>query len=147
MDIFEELAMGHLTHNGTVFVCPQFQIQTIKGSVWSVPDFIALDFGKRTVLIVEVSAAGWPRGLFDRVKKRDYQWLEKLKEQLRQTGIIDGSWSNFRVVLYVRESAAEKFRQEFKATQEVEIRKLEEIAFPWNWEWLSAKLNKEADEA
>jgi len=24
MDVFEELAMWHLTHSGKVFVCPQF---------------------------------------------------------------------------------------------------------------------------
>jgi hypothetical protein len=57
-----------------------------------------------------------------------------------------GQVSRRLVVLYVRESAAEKFRQEFKAANDVEIRTLEEIAFPWNWEWVSAKLEKEAEE-
>ena len=142
MDMFEELVLGHLTHNGTVFVCPQFSVD----GGWSVPDFVALDFEERAVMVVEVSASASLRGLFDKVKKRDSQWLAKLEAQLRRRRIIDDSWSKFRVVLYVRESAAEKFRQEFKTAKDVEIRTLEEIAFPWNWEWVSAKLEKEAEE-
>jgi hypothetical protein len=60
--------------------------------------------------------------------------------------IIDDSWKKFRVLLYIREAAAKKFGQEFSTAEEVEIRTPETIAFPWNWEWASAKLKKEADE-
>jgi Holliday junction resolvase-like predicted endonuclease len=143
MDLFEELVMGHLTHNGTTFVCPQFSID----GGWSYPDFVALDFEKRTVSVVEVTAAYWPEGLLNKVKQRDHQWLTKLKDQLRRTRVIDDSWNKFRVVLYIRESATKRFQKEFGTAEDVEIRTLETIAFPWNWEWASAKLKKETEEA
>jgi hypothetical protein len=142
MELFEELVMWHLTHNGTTFVCPQFSID----GRWSCPDFVALDFEQRTVSVVEVTGAYWPGGLFNKVKRRDHQWLTKLKEQLRQMRIIDGSWNKFRVLLYIRESATKRFQEEFSAAEDVEIRTLEMIAFPWNWEWASAKLKKETEE-
>jgi hypothetical protein len=142
MDMFEELVMWHITHNGRVFVCPQFSIDG--GS--SCPDFIALDLKNKVVSVVEVTAAYWPGGLFNKVKQRQQQWMLPLKEQLLRAGIINDSWEKFRVVLYIRRAAFEKFRGEFESEKDVEIVKLEDIAFPWNWEWASTKLKKEVEE-
>ncbi len=140
MDIFEELAMWHLTHNGDVFVCPQFSID----GGWSYPDFVALHPKERIVSVVEVSAAYSPKGLFNKVRNRNHQWMDKLKQQLLQMGIIDDSWNKFRVVLYVRKDAREKLGGNFG--DDVDTYTLEEIAFPWNWEWISTKLKKETEE-
>ena len=142
MDVFEELTMWHLTHNGKVFVCPQFSID----GDWSVPDFVALDFEKHRVMVVEASVAASPRGLFDKVKNRDNQWFARLRERLRQRQVIDDSWATFCVRLYIRTCAAEKLPPEISAAKDVEICQLEQIAFPWSWEWESTKLRKEAEE-
>jgi hypothetical protein len=142
MDFFEELAMWHLTHNGDVFVCPQFSID----GGWSCPDFIALDLTNKVVSVVEVTAAHCPRGLFNKVVKRHEQWLSRLKEQLPKKGLIDDSWKDFRVVLYIRQDARKRFEEEFGKEEGVEIRTLEDIAFPWKWEWVSAKLKKEVEQ-
>lgn len=140
MDMFEELVMWHLTHNADAFICPQFPID----GGWSCPDFVVLHPKERIVSVVEVSAASSPKGLFDKVRKREHQWMDKLKQQLLQMQIVDDSWNTFRVILYVRRDAAKKLKEDFG--DDVEVRTLEEIAFPWNWEWASTKLKKEAVE-
>ena len=38
-------------------------------------------------------------------------------------------------------------RQEFEAAEDIEIHALEAIAFPWNWDWASAEVSKEVEEA
>lgn len=143
MEFFEELAMWHLTHNGDVFVCPQFSI----GGGWSCPDFVALDFKHKTVSVVEVSAASSPGGLLQKTKDRHNQWLGPLKQQMHQLQALDTLWEKFNVVLYIREAAAPKFRKEIGSADDVEIRTLDEIDLPWNWEWIARKVAKEEDDA
>jgi hypothetical protein len=73
-----------------------------------------------------------------KVLDRENQWLAKLREQLRQTRIIDDSWTRFHVVLYVRRSAAKELQKKLHGAADVIIRTFEEIGFPWNWDWPSA---------
>jgi hypothetical protein len=145
MDIFEELAMWHLTRNGgvNVFVCPQFSI----ANGHSCPDFVALDFTNRIVRVVEVSAASEPNGLLKKVLDRDKQWLSELKGQLLKEKIIDDSWERFKVVLYIRERACEKFRKKLGETGDVILYSLEGIGSPWSWDWPSEKAQKEVEES
>ena len=81
MDMYEELAMMHLTRNGkaNVFVCPQYDID----GRWASPDFVALDFESKTVWVVEVSGAASLAKLLKKVRDRERQWFEKLRQALR----------------------------------------------------------------
>jgi hypothetical protein len=144
MEVFEELVMWHLTCNHRVFVCPQYQILGEHG-LWSMPDFVALDFEQRKVSVVEVSAASWPGGLLRKVLDRQTQWIEKLRNQLRQSGVADDSW-DFQVILYIRRSAEGRFRQYVGDARDVIINTIEEVGFPWEWDWPSAKAEKEKGE-
>ena len=135
MDFSEELVMLHLTRSGKVFVCPQYSIS----AGWSCPDFVALDFNNKTVSVVEVSAAAGADGLLKKVLDRENQWIAKLREQLRQAHLVDHSWTTFQVVLYIRRSAAKEFQKRFSGARDMISHPLEEMGFPWDWDWPSAK--------
>lgn len=82
MDMYEELAMTHLTPNGKtkVFVCPQYAID----GGFSQPDFVAVDFKSKKVWVVEASGHYRPVALLKKVLSRENQWLERLSRELRQ---------------------------------------------------------------
>ena len=141
MDLFEELVLWHLTRKGDVFVCPQYEID----GGWSCPDFVALNPKKKTVSVVEVSAASSPNGLLKKVRERENQWFGKLRAQLLKLGIIDNSWGPFQAELYVRDTVAKQMRTKFNE-EDIMIKSLEEIGFPWKWDWPSKKAAKEAEE-
>lgn len=142
MDILEELVMEYLVQNRKMFVAPQYRI----GGGWSMPDFVALDFAAKLVFVVEVTANGWPGGLLRKVRDRENQWLAKLRSELRGARIADDSWK-FRVELYIRKSAVERFQREIGDPPDVTVKSLEELGFYWQWDWSAEKAKKEAEEA
>ncbi len=134
MDLYEELAMVHLTRNGktNVFVCPQYDI----GGGWASPDFVALDFEGKKVWVVEVSGDARADNLLRKVRDRENQWFERLRRTLGQSKVVDDSW-DFQVMLYIRSDAANRFQEEFGDVKDVEIRVFEKKGFPWEpqfWE-------------
>src|ERR1700733_9880130 len=133
MDLYEDLILQYLTKDAHMFVSPQYSIEGPPGTEWSCPDFIALGFREKRVSIVEVSSASNPRSLLERVKNRDRQWIERLKNQLLRNGVVDQLWKNFRVELFIRRSAADRFRKELKDAQDVVIYIIEELGAPWEW--------------
>jgi hypothetical protein len=95
--IFEQLLATYLTldgKDGKVFIIPQYEI-SMPGSGWkSYPDFVALDFGKRDVVVVKVTTGGSVAAIVDRVKKRDSQWFQPLGAKLRADGVVERAlWS------------------------------------------------------
>jgi hypothetical protein len=133
MDLYEDLILQYLTKDAHVFVNPQYSIQGDPGTEWSCPDFVALDFRKKLVLIVEVSSAANPKSLRERVKNREGQWIEKLRSQLRRNGVVDDTW-NYRVELFIRDHAAKQFRKDLEEdTPGIAIHLLEELGPPWVW--------------
>jgi len=143
MELFEEFVMWHLTRTGQVFICPQYELH----AGWARPDFLALDYMEKAVKVVEVSAAGWPNGLLNRVENREQQWFGKLREELRRRGIIDDSWNKFQVVLYIREDAAKRFKERLGDPNDVVIQSFEKLGLPWEWDWAFQKADKQAAES
>ena len=134
MDIFEQMAMGYLTKNGRVFVSPQYSIDRD----WSCPDFVALDFERKRVWVVEVSAAWDVKGLASKVNDCERQWMSRLRDQLRQKGIlgVDDGWSE-GIMVFIRESRIEDFNKRLTRRDGivVEIVPLEKAGVPWEWDW------------
>jgi len=65
MDVFEDAVLEFLTHEGKVFVCPQFRGEGFD------PDFVALNFEERPmrVEIVEVNSETYrPSGLINKLQ-------------------------------------------------------------------------------
>jgi hypothetical protein len=147
MDLHEELAMQHLTRSRKVFVVHQYpiEIEGVSGN-WSLPDFVALDFERKAVYVVEVTTAQSPGGLLKKVRDREEQWFAKLRDMLRRGGVVDDAWTKFEVVLYVRRDVAEKFRAQLGNPKDVTIYAFEEIGLYWDWDWPVFNARKQADE-
>jgi len=136
MDLFEELVMFKLTRNPHVFVSPQYSVMDESGKEWSCPDFVLLNFRSRTVSVVEVNTAADPKGLEQKVADRQKQWFTKLRSQLERNAVVDASWA-LRIDVFIRHQAVPKFKETFGQENDVSIHNLDEIGFPWHWEWSS----------
>lgn len=135
MDIFENLVMWHLTTRPDVFVRHQHVIRSGSANEWSCPDFVALDFGQRRALVVEVSTEANSRSLVDKVRNREAHWINSLKAQLRAARVIDEANWGFEVHVYVRKDR----EQEFSALTDspgtpLHVRVFEDLGAPWTWE-------------
>ena len=133
MDIYEELVLQYLTKDAHVFVNPQYSIRGDTGVEWSCPDYVALDFRNRSVSVVEVSSAQKPTTLQERVRKRDHQWIEKLRAQLTANKVVDESWKRYLVDVFLRRDAMPAFQREFGGDPAIRIHVLEDLGFPWTW--------------
>jgi hypothetical protein len=128
MDLYEDLVLQYLTKDAHIFVNPQYSIKGDKNAEWSCPDFIALNFREKVVSIVEVSSAYNPKGLMDKVRDRDKQWIVRLKDQLQRNRVIDESWKEPKVEVFIRKDARNQFQELANAAPD-----LEELQNLWNW--------------
>jgi hypothetical protein len=100
MNLFEEAVLEYLTHEGDVFLCPQYPASGAK------PDFVALNFAKPQVEVVEVCGAYDLNDLAAKLNNRG--WVEKLVAELRNKKVIDGNWK-----LILRVFVAKAYRDNF----------------------------------
>jgi hypothetical protein len=133
MELYEKLVMWYLTKDKYVFISPQYSIRGDTGKEWSCPDFVALNFKQKEVSIVEVSTAFYPDSLARKVKDRNLQWIEKLKAQLTDYGIIDDNWKSPKVQVFIRRDAVDKFKNAIGNTPDVGVGILEDLGPPWQW--------------
>ena len=133
MEFYENLVMWYLTRKKYVFVSPQYPILGKTGKEWSYPDFVALNFKDKEVSIVEVSTAFYPDSLIRKVKDRSSQWIDKLKGQLKRYRVIDDDWKSFKIEVFIRKSAKDKFMKAIGNPPDVSIKILEKLSVPWEW--------------
>jgi hypothetical protein len=131
--LYEILVMNYLTRGGDTFICPQFVVMAESGSPWSAPDFVALDFRKKEVQVVEVSVASNPKTLLGKVKDRNRQWLDNVRRQVPKLSKEFEAWQ-YVVRLFVRKDARERFEALVKEDPSVKVETIEDIAYPWKWE-------------
>lgn len=89
MDLTELAVAQFLTRNGLAFVCPQFDFPADKGEGGSSPDFVAIDFANRDIVVVEVTTSANLKGLLARISDREKRWYEPLRQQ-------EPLWSSLR---------------------------------------------------
>lgn len=142
MDVFDEIVMSYLVHEGDTFVSPQFTIKSTNGKVWSCPDFLALNMRKKVASIVEISTASDISGLLKKVNDRNKQWLTNLKEQLIREHILDATWK-FNVRVFLRDDLMAAFKKQIIGSNNVGIESLENMCFRWSPEWWKKKLSLE----
>jgi hypothetical protein len=130
---FESVVMYYLAAQG-LFLSPQFSIRGASGGEWSCPDFVALDFSKHEVQVVEVTVASNVSGLLEKIQDRERQWFQYLRQQLVQRGVIDGSWKLI-VRAFVRQDQLEKVRSKFLNAEDVKVEPIEQVTFSWKWPW------------
>ncbi len=129
---FESLVMYYLASEG-LFLSPQFLIG-VGRSDWSCPDFVALDFTKQKVLVVEVTTAYNVSSLIEKIHNRDQQWFQRLRPLLLSRKVVTTEWS-FAVRAFVRADRLEYTKAAFSDSPDITITDIESIAFSWKWPW------------
>jgi len=137
---FESLVMYFLASEG-YFLSPQFSIG-VGRSDWSCPDFVALDFTKKRVVVVEVTTAYDVSSLVEKIYNRDQQWFQRLRQILLSRKVVTPEWS-FAVRAFVRADRLEYTRAKFTDIPDVTITDIESIAFSWKWPWDDWKSQRE----
>ena len=126
----------YLTADGQVFLAPQYQVafdpELKEGG--SCPDFVALDFRAREILIVEVTTAtDWRRTLLENVRQRQTRWYSPVRRRMQELGILDNSWKGIRFLGFVREENLEKVRAAFASEHDVTFYAIEKATFLWQY--------------
>jgi hypothetical protein len=130
----EQVIATYLTRGGKVFIIPQYGIPApgSKGD-WSCPDFVALDFEKREVVVVEVATGADLGPITTKAKDREKQWFAPLRQKLETDGVVSG-WE-IRFLGFVRQQNLEKARAALAGHDRVAFAAIESATFSWNyWE-------------
>jgi len=122
----EPLVSHYLTASQGLFVSPRFVIRGPDGGEWSCPDFVALDFQKHQVQIVEATARANVSGLIEKVRNREQQWVQYLKPDLIRRRAIDETW-RFVVRVFVRNDNVAVFKRKLGEASDVTIQAIEDI--------------------
>ena len=126
----ESLVELFLTRGGRVFVSPQYDIpfsdQERDGG--SCPDFVALDFARSEVVVVEVSSASNLRDLISRVRERETRWFAPIRRRLEADRVIT-SESGIRFLGFVREALVDGAKGRFANENDIQFFALEKAAF------------------
>ncbi len=127
--LVEQVIGAFLAQGGKVFVSPGYDIDNGR----TCPDFVALDFSKREVVLVEVSTGYDIGSLMERVRNRKEQWFVPLRAQLDADHIAEG-W-DMRFLGFVRRDRIEKAKGTFAGVEKVTFAAIEDCAFSWEyWE-------------
>ena len=140
MDIYEEAVLGYITYDRRTFAIPQFSIpeEPCTNHDWSCPDFVAICPPEKKCYIVEVSAASRLTGLLEKVKNKDDQWIDKLKDPLIKTNVISADWT-FEIKLFVRDELIDDcnkwLNEHVQDRANITVEGLEITFTPWKWNW------------
>jgi hypothetical protein len=131
MEALAEQVVGtFLTQGGKVSISPGYNV----GNGWSCPDFVALDFDKHEVVVVEVTTASNIATLLERVKNRDSQWFSPLRSQLVEMDAALKNWE-MRFLGFVRQECLKRARDTFADVPGVTFAAVEDTTFSWKyWE-------------
>lgn len=135
--IFEEIVTYYLSRSGSAFVVPQYSICDDRGGELSCPDLVTLDLPAAEVNVVEVKTAPHQRlgDLVSNINAREVRWFEPLRLQLPRLGFpIDERW-RFGCRVFVRKDAVDYVKARVTDHTRVTIEALEDVAFPWRWQW------------
>ncbi len=125
----EQVIAAFLVQDGKVFISSGYNIDNGR----TCPDFVALDFGKSEVVVVEVTTAYNIVSLLERVRNRKEQWFAPLRIQLDADQIAQG-W-DMRFLGFVRRDRLKEARNAFTGQSDVSFTTIEESTFSWeNWE-------------
>ncbi len=142
------MSVGHeqdiatfLTIDGKVFLAPQYNIAFDKemNEGGTCPDFVALDFQRRHVVIVEVTLAASLKPLIDRVTARETRWFNPVRRVLEASSVINETWS-MRFLGFVRQDNVTLAKRHFEAEKNVTFFPIEEATFSWRY-WDSRMQN------
>ena len=133
----EQIVAMYLTRGGKVFIVPQYAIAVPgKKSDWSCPDFVALDFSRKEVVIVEVTTASDVGSITNKAKDRETQWFRPLRDQLRADEVVT-DWTphgwTMRFLGFVRQASLQRARDLVSGHEGVSFEAIEAVTFAWDY--------------
>lgn len=154
--LFEEGIANYLALSGSVFLAPQYNIikqGTAGKQGTSCPDFVALDFDRKRIVVVEVTTAWDLNGLVTRISNRNVEWYEPIRAKLpdtdskscclrvehesaslgRSPDTDTKSWC-LRVLAFVRTDRIKWIRNKFLTETDVTFYPLEKAIFGWRYD-------------
>ena len=132
MEFFEEAVMAYISASPGRFVKHQYDLKYKDGLGGSCPDFVVIDYIKKTIYVVEVTTSSDASTIISRVRERETRWFIPLKKEMSQWNELFAEW-NYRVTLFVRKELENKIQNE--CINDVSVINFEKIIFPWNWKW------------
>lgn len=95
------------------------------------PDFVALDFATREVVVVEVASGADIKKIVANVKARERQWFGPLRDKLKADDVVDG-W-DLRFLGFVRRHNLKTARRLTEGQLGVAFWALEDATFSWDY--------------
>jgi hypothetical protein len=129
MDGLESSIAIYLTVGGSFFIAPQYDLKYEMNEGGTCPDFVALDFSRNEIVVVEVTAAANIFPISDRVKARQARWFHPALRRLELQGIRN--WP-IRFLGFVRKlDALQKLQEQFADEPDVTFYGIEDASVPW----------------
>jgi len=132
-NICEEAVLEYLTHEGKIFVCPQFGLEGYKKYY---PDFVALNFevNPPQLEIIEVNGGAYPRALWDLAKKvtkyreDEKQIMNFLNNRLSELKGLDLTGNTPLLIrVFIQRGKVAEFRKHLNGLQNVQINSLDTV--------------------
>ncbi|MBI1784048.1 hypothetical protein HYR69_02800 [Candidatus Sumerlaeota bacterium] len=134
MDIYEQAVLDYLCARPERFVNAQFAIPYDGFRGGSCPDFVVVDFGARTVFVVEVTASSDCKNVVGRVQERKTRWFGPIRAHMKELNPMFETW-DYHVTLFVREEEVKNAQRRVANFQDVSVISLSDVVFSWNWKW------------
>jgi hypothetical protein len=128
----EGLVELYLTRGGQVFLSPQYDIPYSKEERdgGSCPDFVALDFGAKEIVVVEVTSAANLKSLYEKVEQRQTRWFEPIRRRLEDEVPVVNGWP-IRFLGFVRSKLVDEANTKFSSAGDALFFALEEASFSY----------------
>lgn len=107
MEIFEEAVLAYISAAPGRFIKHQYDLKYKDGVGGSCPDFVVIDYIKKTIYVVEVTTASNASTIISRIRERETRWFIPLKIEMSQWSESFTEWK-YRVTLFVRDSLINK---------------------------------------
>jgi len=127
----------YLTCGGRVFISSQMDLawDAVARTGGSCPDFVALDFTQKEVVVVEVTESASVRALSERIKQRETRWYRPLQTLFSAPGAYWGAldaWS-YRFIGFVRDENLKGLYATFKNDADVCFVGLEAVLLAYRY--------------
>jgi Holliday junction resolvase-like predicted endonuclease len=135
MDQFEEAVLGYISAVPGRFVSYQMNILYDGKHGGSCPDFVVLDFNRKTIYVVEVTSSADTKRLLERIREREARWLKPLTSLFDSFKPTFDKW-DYRITIFVRDEEAEAARKAISEFKDVSVISLDKVIFSWRWNWV-----------
>ena len=128
--LFEPLIERYLTICGSVFIAPQYALAFNKDHEdgGSCPDFVALDFSRRQIVVVEVNGGSSVKDFAARVEARETRWFRPLLRHFEEKKFAVSNWE-IRFLGFVRKANVAKLQKMFLNDDGITFFAIEDATF------------------